>query len=171
MGYTHYWRIDLNVVTAGQFKRLGIDARRLFDVAAEQGVPVAYESDDERPAAIGEGVIRFNGVGDDGYETFYFDATPNTPPPDDSSNYDTWQYESTRDAGNRRFGFCKTARQPYDAVVTAFLIRAKVILGEGVRVTSDGDYTRDWADGARLYRRAYDERARSPIAPPEPDED
>lgn len=47
------------------------------------------------------------------------------------------------------FEFCKTAQKPYDVVVTAALIALKARFGDGVRVSSDGDYT-DWEPGIVL---------------------
>lgn len=57
------------------------------------------------------------------------------------------------------FGFCKTARRPYDAVVTAILVSAIVNkVGDGI--SSDGTYA-DWKDGIFLYERAVRKLTRS----------
>ena len=48
--------------------------------------------------------------------------------------------------------FCKTARYPYDTVVTACLIIMKHYLGDSFQVNSDG-YASDWADGLILAKQ------------------
>ena len=53
------------------------------------------------------------------------------------------------------FNFCKTARKPYDTVVTAILIHLKQSLGSLAVVTSDGDWS-DWEGGRLLYETVYD---------------
>lgn len=60
------------------------------------------------------------------------------------------------------FSFCKTARRPYDAVVTAILIALKVH-GLVESVDSDGDWEDEWTVGAALYSQATGNRAVDPI--------
>jgi hypothetical protein len=185
MGYTHYWYTDLTIVTPERFAALGKDAARLFDVAATEGIVVVREYD--RPGTrpeIGELTIRFNGLSDDGgHETFSFDARPNVRPEgaeptkdfwaDDLTDEERriggawWRYNKVVEAGNVRWTFCKTSRKPYDAVVCALLMRAKVVLGAGIRVTSDGYFDSDWGPGRDLYLIAYGEDGPSPIEPDE----
>jgi hypothetical protein len=52
------------------------------------------------------------------------------------------------------YNFCKTAFKPYDAVVTASLIYAKTILGDDIKITSDGNWV-DWQDGSILYEEVF----------------
>jgi len=56
------------------------------------------------------------------------------------------------------FTFCKTAYKPYDAVVTAILLRAKYHYGELVSVRSDGTWD-EWLAGRELYRQVFSETA------------
>jgi hypothetical protein len=60
------------------------------------------------------------------------------------------------------FDFCKTAQKPYDAVVTAILIRAKEIYGSCVSISSDGDWS-EWQDGRNLYEAVFGEVAQCPF--------
>jgi hypothetical protein len=46
-------------------------------------------------------------------------------------------------------------------------MRAKVVLGAGIRVTSDGYFDSDWGPGRDLYLIAYGEDGPSPIEPDE----
>jgi len=61
------------------------------------------------------------------------------------------------------FSFCKTAMRPYDAVVTAILIRAKTIYGSCAIISSDGDWETDWQEGRRLYEAVFGEVAPCPM--------
>jgi len=76
-------------------------------------------------------VICFNGKGEDAHETFCFAAT---------------------DTG---FQFCKTARKPYDYLVTASLILAQVIFKSDITLMSDGSlFEVDWDEGKELWRKS-----------------
>jgi hypothetical protein len=77
---------------------------------------------------FGEAHFAFNGREDDGHETFYI-------------------------AGDvRGFTFCKTARKPYDVVVTAILCLCEFYTKGTFGVISDGEPS-DWQDGLKLARR------------------
>ena len=80
--------------------------------------------------------IRFNGVGEDGHETFYLS-------PDESG-----------------WGFCKTARKPYDIVVVAILSMLDEYLGDKFEWRSDGD-NEDHLTGKRLYQSVIHPQQRS----------
>jgi hypothetical protein len=60
------------------------------------------------------------------------------------------------------FDFCKTARKPYDAVVTACLILLKQTYGDAVEVSSDGSWS-EWQDGRDLYAKVFGVEARAPF--------
>jgi len=49
-------------------------------------------------------------------------------------------------------GFCKTARKPYDIVVTACLLILYYRLGDLIDISSDGD-TDDWVNGRALAKQ------------------
>lgn len=123
MGYTHYWRnAKLDDGKWGEFTdAVGKILKNTDKVQRESDNPGKPEVDDEK--------VVFNGMGDDGHETFWFDKS------------------------GRGFDFCKTARKPYDEVVTACLIAAQIVFGEDITVTSDGSWA-EWSDGAALYEKA-----------------
>ena len=89
---------------------------------------------------INENEVSINGIGEDSHETFIF----------------------TREA-NLNFNFCKTARKPYDDVVTACLIALGRAYGEKVDIGSDGDWDGEWVAGRALYQMAVQETAISPL--------
>ena len=125
MGYTHYWyqRAD---VPAETWELIRADVRRLLQATE---VPLAYEQDmPTRPPEISDTLIRFNGAGVHGFETFRL----------------------TRDIAGRRlrdgetFDFAKTNRRNYDGVVCAVLAIAAGHAPQCYRIASDGDED-DWA--------------------------
>lgn len=88
---------------------------------------VAYEYDEpDREPVFSETEIRFNGVGDNGHETFYLSPEM------------------------RDFEFCKTACKPYDTAVVAVL--CLLAHHTDVRVSSDGDPS-DWEAGLAFAKR------------------
>lgn len=141
MGYTHYWnRHEPIAASRGEaFGRLAMDAKALIEAAEALGIAVAGPLGDGRPE-ITEGHIALNGSAACGgdYESFVWAA---------------------QDAG---FGFTKTAHRPYDALVTAILIRAKSHYGSAVEVTSDGRWA-DWAEGRALVLATFGEEPTVPV--------
>lgn len=140
MGYTHYWTQTKNH-TRAEWTQICEDIGAILkDVQHVQGIPLAFECDEPLKAVeIGPEVIRFNGLGEDGHETFYI--TRNRKP------LEEWQ---TKD--QLGWDFCKTARKPYDLAVTACLAYLAAMESKPWRVSSDGD-GRDWIDGVELARR------------------
>lgn len=118
MGYTHYWRQPLGIPAAA-WALIQADAAKLI-AASPVKLAFDYDETDKAPACSAE-EIRFNGLGDDGHETFML-----TPDAED-------------------FEFCKTAFKPYDLVVCAVLACAAEHTGK-IAVSSDGDVS-DWRDG------------------------
>lgn len=70
--------------------------------------------------------ISFNGVDEDGHETFYINVIPHIPP---------WSDEP--------FDFCKTARKPYDVPVAMVLLAVHHFFPDVMNITSDGDWDED----------------------------
>jgi len=120
MGYSHYW--NETPFSDKQWARVKLLAQRIID---SSDVPVQFEDDVSDPPEISDERIRFNGVGEDGHETFLV-----------SKN------------GTGR-GFCKTARNPYDEIVVAILM---MLHGVNKKFTwsSDGDSS-EHADGKKLF--------------------
>jgi len=179
MGYTHYYSISPEDVTPQQFAEFGMAVKALIDAS---DVPVAFECDqpDKQPM-IGEGVVRLNGIGEDGHETFIVSALPpECPSADvlalthrDMSMEQQWAVHEWTDYvehGNRRREFCKTARKGYDEIVGAALIAGRVIFGHAFEFGSDGHFTDalreefgengdygTWTEPKALYRKVFGE--------------
>lgn len=128
MGYTHYHE-QARAFTDTEWSALLDDVRKI--IGHSHGIPLAREYDraDEPPELDGELVI-FNGVGDDGHETFVLTREP-----------------------SGHFEFTKTARKPYDEVVTACLLAAHAIAPGALDIGSDGE-PEEWALGRDLYEAA-----------------
>jgi len=139
------------------FGKLALDAKAIIAEAQKQGIAIrGYDGNGE--PEYNEAYFRFNGDASEGhdYETFAWEALPEQP---------DWQRKHYAAEGrnpHQIFDFCKTAHKPYDAVVCAVLIRAKVIYGDLVEVRSDGDWT-DWQAGRTLYETVFGEEAPSPF--------
>lgn len=120
MGYTHYWE-NPKAIPTETWALICDDAQKLI---AASPVSIQWESDDKRPPEVSrliEPLIRFNGVDGDGHETFYVEACV------------------------IGFAFCKTARKPYDIMVTAMLAMIHAHWSS-FKVSSDGN-AHEWEDG------------------------
>jgi hypothetical protein len=78
-----------------------------------------------KPVVANEKMIRFNGIRDDGHETFVF------------FNKKVQCAEARKWGSNTGFAFCKTARKPYDIVVCEVLLVLKRFM-PNLDVGSDG---------------------------------
>jgi hypothetical protein len=132
MGYTHYYtKTGTSPDDARRFEMFLHGARQIIEHATiVEGIKLADAMGDHLGQwECTKESVRFNGYGADSHETF------------------DWSIDSSG------FGFTKTARKPYDAVVTACLIHLKDVYGDLVSIGSDGSWS-EWQDGARLYRNA-----------------
>ncbi len=127
MGYTHYWKFDTLPVIPVEAR---VVLKEILDTAYADGL-IQYESDVRKEPVLTETEIRFNGVGDNGHETFHFDI-----------------HDDYRADDGTVFAFCKTAEKPYDAVVMQVLITLKYFLKDGLKISSDGSFGEEWK-GAR----------------------
>ncbi len=107
MGFTRYW--EFSGLNEEKFKDFSSVCQVLVDT---MNIPL-------EDITINERQVRFNGVDEDGHETFYFSL--------DKSG----------------FNFCKTNVKPYDEVVCGCLYIAKVIFGEDIRINQDCDPSDD----------------------------
>ena len=117
MGYTHYW--DGSGLRAPLAPEAMAQIRKVTDEAYRLGL-IQREYDDPRPPLVTAQVVRFNGVGELGHDTFGFCTTDTYP-----------------------FGACKTALKPYDAIV----MRVLLILAyycPGLKISSDGAFDNEW---------------------------
>lgn len=157
MGYTHYFvRNTKRLGSAFMYGKLALDTKAIIAEAQSVGI-VIRDGYGKGSPEFTEGHFSLNGDSDTGedYETFFWEALPEQP---------EWQRNQTftKDDPNSIFDFCKTAHKPYDTVVTAVLIRAKVIYGECVDIRSDGNWS-DWQLGRELYERVFGELAPNPF--------
>lgn len=128
MGYTHYWDQNKDF-TKRQWTRILKDANALltqplFRIPLED---VTFSTEE----------IRFNGVGNDGHETFLVTRTKAGP------------------KKSPHFNFCKTARKPYDLFVGLILSRINHYAKGVLTISSDGDWESDWAEIRDAYKSLY----------------
>lgn len=120
MGYTHYWN---GKIPQSKFDKLRIASEKVIGFS---DASVLWESEEtDKPPELTSDLIRFNGIEDDGHETFCLEQS-NTE------------------------GFCKTAQKPYDEIVTAILCLAKHY-AKSFEVRSDGKSI-EWKNGLALAR-------------------
>lgn len=101
---------------------------------------MAYEYDQpNKKPLVNSKVVRFNGKGEGGHETFWFSRITKIA-----------DYLSDK---NMAFGFCKTARKGYDDFVVACSLWAKIVFGNDIRFSSDGDI-RDFQYGKEIVEKA-----------------
>jgi hypothetical protein len=140
MGYTHYW--TPKQTSEKKFKEFSETCKKLHDNLPERSES-AGDYFNDKPIVIkgwdgtGEPIfdekqVRFNGDESENlnHETFAIDF------PDTDWN------------------FCKTARKPYDLLVSACLLAAKQILG--YEISSDGDME-DWKPAIEFYNSVVEE--------------
>jgi len=139
MGYTHYWA-QQRAYTVAEWNQISATIQAII---AESSVPVTRERDRPNDApCFDENNILFNGVGDDGHETFSF-TREIAPEPD---------YRK----GEGDFQFCKTASKPYDEIVVACLIAAAEM---GVITWSSAGDDSEHRDGRELFETVTGNRA------------
>jgi hypothetical protein len=111
ISYMHYWcTTDFEV---WQESWPQVVAHANF-IVKEAGISVTQTgSDDTSPTLDVDEGIYLNGVTGNDYETLGIDV----------------------EGGD--MSFCKTARRPYDLVVTAILLRASMVAGKAIRVRYD----------------------------------
>ncbi len=137
MGYTHYWefripkRTDLKDVEEQYLKAIKECAQIVKTYYKANGGLSGYTA--HTPIAK-YGGLKVNGKGDDAHEDF------------------TLAESFKKNIEEDFWGFCKTARKPYDTVVVACLIVLKARLGKHFEVSSDG-YSDDWQEGLKLAQR------------------
>lgn len=153
MGYTHYWyrRRELEQPHFHRWVRdvavlLG-HLPRCTDTAGGhyRGHPLLVRG----PLGTGDPVlsdmeVAFNGDEAAGldHETFVVERVYQPYPQD------------TPDLSGRFFGFCKTARKPYDLAVTAALLLLQRHFGSAVRVCSDGT-PQEWEPALELVTQVF----------------
>lgn len=135
MGYTHYWDHFVQPDDMANMKKA---IPIIQDILSRYKEVIQFENDDDSPPICNEGYIRFNGIEEDGNETFLF-----------------------------KFGecaFCKTDRKDYDIVVCECLIVLSHFI-EQFTVTSDGMYgdlpEGDWKNALDNIEEHYKIKAKT----------
>lgn len=132
MSYTHYWKSKPHrCLKASQFKILSQQVKQIIERAKLPDYSIKINVHNLTPK-----LISFNGwkPNEEDHETFHLDYNEE----------------------NTDFQFCKTARKPYDTVVTATLIAAHLMSKGKIKISSDGD-AEDWLKGFILLARACPE--------------
>jgi len=132
LGYTHYWNTKPSISK----DKWGNFTNALKVLLSDPIAPLALEYNQEyKKPSVTKEQIRFNGIGEDGHETFYIKRKDK--PADWAMDKETV------------FGFCKTANKPYDVYVTASLLLAKLYLEDEISISSDGEVS-CWQAGVEL---------------------
>jgi hypothetical protein len=123
MGYTNYWE------NKGDFDQRNWDdaVMEINEIFRRHRDIIQYEDDNDMKPLACRREIRFNGKGEDGHETFY--VSP-----------------------ENGFGFCKTARKPYDIAVKEVLIALSHFCN--FDVSSDGD-EEDWNEAIKNLKKHH----------------
>lgn len=129
MGFTHYWNTKPTIT-----KEKWSNFQKAVETLLKDATILQYEYNNSKKPVISAEQIRFNGIEEDGHETFMIKRV-DTP--------------SKWDGGSTVFGFCKTARKPYDVYVTAVLLLAHIYLGDEITISSDGGVG-DWQEGVAV---------------------
>lgn len=101
MGFTRYWEFER--LDSEKFKDFSFICQTLID-----SMNISLED-----VTVNDTQVRFNGVDEDGHETFNFSLN------------------------KEGFNFCKTQLKFYDEVVCGCLYVAKLIFGDSIRVNQD----------------------------------
>ena len=138
MGYTHYWS-NKEVINSEKWRNICAFAHKTI---SESGIPLLFESDEPGTKPdINEAYIRFNGVDDDGHETFLL------------------KREITD------FDFCKTARKPYDQVV-GLILNYTMSIVPSFSTSNDDDLNyltgREYPEGHSCYQRVDEDQEEIP---------
>jgi len=104
-----------------------VEAWAHFIKGANQLLEQAWDIETEHE--LTDEFIVINGIGKESHETFVFSKS------------------------NSEWDFCKTAKKPYDNVVTAVLILAKYLF-PSMYLRSDGSWG-DWIEGRELFESVF----------------
>lgn len=140
MGYTHYFE-QHEPFSQNEWEKIAMDTMKAIEYCEHKGIQLAFEDNIPEQAEVSDTQIRFNGVGNGGYETFILKKNTYT---------------------KDQFNFCKTARQPYDLAVGLVLLISKKHAPNSIRVSSDGDWDSDWNEIKDSYNEIFKEYPECP---------
>lgn len=127
MGWTHYWKRDIEL-PAEAFAKASRDCKIMFD---KIDVLLAGPMSEGKPMFSSDAIL-FNGVKGHGCEPFSIKLL-----------------EQPRRSRSSVFSYCKTEKLPYDLCVKTALVILKHYLDDEIQVMSDGDDS-DWSDAKQL---------------------
>ncbi|HTE40304.1 MAG TPA: hypothetical protein VK629_05725 [Steroidobacteraceae bacterium] len=137
MGYTHYWAQKKDL-TKEEWAELCEGASAMFTGLMLGDIKLAHESDEtDKPPTVSGTTICFNGVGQEGHETFLITRK--------------------RDKEDR-YTYCKTDEKPYDVAVAAILAYLDSVHPDKWGTSSDGR-TDEWEAGVKLARLSWPKKA------------
>lgn len=138
--YTHYYSINTKKISQRRWDRVCNKLNELVYEFGQQHGGISGFSAHSKPGKYGG--LYFNGSRENGHEPFILRA----------------------DVKNQEPGaFCKTARKPYDVLVTAVLSVLQMEFGEGlVKVGYDGDYP-GWVAGVEYASKVLGIRVPVPV--------
>jgi ubiquitin len=119
---------------------------KVLDFCDDNGIKVVYEYNEPKKAEVSDTKIQFNGLGNEGHETF--GLAKEKPKPNSDSEF---------------FDFCKTARKPYDLAVGLVLLIAKNHAPNSIKISSDGDWDHDWSEIKEAYNNIFDSHPECPF--------
>lgn len=140
MGYTHWYKYGIPVVSAESFKAIAADARALREAARDlKGVRSEFVLYSD------EGRFVLNGIEGEWGEDFVYRAGSTI--------------KGGGFSGEPKIFWCKTARRPYDAIVAAVWIALKHHFGEDIVLYTEGRLEDPgWSDAFDIYRAAFPDR-------------
>lgn len=160
MGYTHYYTYSPESPQfLAAFGHMMVDAKKIIDACLDKGLKIVREYDDDSPPEINERLLRLNGWGEEGHETFLIDSK--VP---DLDSYAGKNYTSK----GFTWAFCKTAQKNYDLAVTAVLLRCAQLCPDAFVIDSDGTWASDWAPARELVHTLFDTDALKQGKPEDP---
>lgn len=133
MGYTHYWSlVNWKNKPKDKWEQfVAMAAKAMLD----SGIPLAdFTGAEGTTPTVSVEEVELNGVGPNSHESFHIIF-----------------------ANDNASDFCKTARKPYDKVVTAVLLLAKHYMPDNITLGSDGDVL-DWEEGRLLAEQCCGEK-------------
>ena len=137
MGYTHYFT-QTRDFTDNEWQEIKSFAAQLL---RRGSFKLIIDCKYDQKFKINDKHILFNGIKDEGNETFVLDKLKGRHP-------DYYTPQEIREAKGI-FNFCKTAHKPYDDYVVAFLCGVNVLAPGALIIKSDG-WKSEWKDGLNL---------------------
>ena len=135
MGYTHYFT-QTRDFTDNEWQEIKSFSALLLQRGSSN---LIIDCKYDQKFKINDKEILFNGIKNDGHETFILDKLKCKFP----------DYYTAEDKKAGVFNFCKTARKDYDKYVVAILCGVNVLAPGVLTIKSDG-WKSEWQDGLNL---------------------